>query len=175
MAEQNTLSSRCVVMFLVGFCLFQAGIGGLYIFAQSEWLSFAGPFPGDWEGYDAGQFTGLIIFTFLTPVGFALLFVLIQHLLRIAATKSFRTHLFAICLAVTFVSGGIVFGIYWASDFIECMGVGCVDDSKYKPYDPRQPEAGIGFQNVTGSSFQFSCCLFVFITYSDIFAVCLYT
>jgi hypothetical protein len=144
------VSDRIILLLLTGFMFAVIAIGGLYMFAQSEWLNFAGPFPTGWEGYNSTEFTGLWLFTFFGPISFALLFTCIQFFLRAASSKSFQAHFVTLLFAMVAISGIMIFGIYWASNFIECMGVGCVDDSVFKPFDPAEPEAGIGFQIVVG-------------------------
>lgn len=151
MAITWRLTSRLALLMLVGLVCCGVAIAGLCIFAVSEWLTFHDfPYPTGWEGYTKGEFTGLILFVFFTPVSFAFLFTVAQYLMRISASKSIRFHTFIIFYVALQLGGLIGFGISWASDFMKCMGVGCVDDSKFKPYDPQRPEAGIGFQNVIG-------------------------
>lgn len=151
----HTEVERCVLMFASGLAGTAVAGGGLYIFAQSDWFFDATfpPAPAVWYGYNKGQFANLVLFTFLAPISFALVFSALQYALRHAAMRSAYAHVGALLAAVCVLAAGIVFGLYWSADFLQCMGVGCVNDGKLRPYDPPQPEAIIGFKNVTGMTF----------------------
>lgn len=145
------LTQRVLLIGSLGALLLVLASGGLAVFQTAEWFS-VGKYPPGWEGYDKGQFTGLVYFTVCLPVAFALLFSVFQHFIRVLAPRSVMHHVFALLVSILFCLVGLIFGIYWASNFIECMGIGCLNEANYKPFDPPKPEAGWGWQIIVGMS-----------------------
>eukprot|EP00047_Mylnosiga_fluctuans_P005539 m.241090 g.241090 ORF g.241090 m.241090 type:complete len:808 (-) comp13782_c0_seq1:109-2532(-) len=155
----DTLHGRIGALAVAGLLCLGGGIGALYAFSQADWFHKAypaGQWPSDWTGFNESDFVAVVFFTFLTPVGFALLFSVFQHFMRVSSLESPRAHVGVFLIGAAAFAGVILFGLYWASNFIECMGFACLDVSKYKPFDPLKPEAGLGWQIVTGASLLFA-------------------
>ena len=145
----NSVQDRLLFMMALGVICIAGASFGLFGFAQAEWFTQT-VFPTGWAGYTKANYTALLFFTFLAPIGFAFLFTSFQYLLRMAASRTTAVHILTLFVVVGILSTGMIFGLYWATDFLQCMGIACVNDNEYRPYDPKRPEAIMGFQNATG-------------------------
>jgi len=136
----------------------------LLFWNKSEWMNFPGPFSHDWEGYTLGDFVAITFFTMLAPVAFCLLFTATQFYIRITSTgKSIGHYLFAVGVSASILVGYCIFGFIWGWNILQCGVLFCVNTANHtiKPYDPPQPEAGLGFKSTIGMSYLLSAGLLI--------------
>ncbi len=150
------VSARILSHLIGAVVLLGIGLAGLSIWSEARWFIDWTYNPNEWVGYDKYQFTGLMFFLFSTPVGFALLFTVLQTWVRLSATSSNpRSHYLAIGVFVFVLlclfAAGVVGSWYPLSTcgFFFCINT---DTTTYKPFDPPFGEAGYGWRFTVGFS-----------------------
>jgi hypothetical protein len=150
-----------------GLILSGIATGGLVWFQQSEWFHI-GVYPPNWEGYTLAEFMGLLIFVMAAPAAFMLVFTSMQLYMRRAAGSIELTglpnnrvsniikapggmhHLMLTIMVVITLMTLAGLGMSWGWELLQCGVIACVDTNKWKPYVPKAPEAGIGWQVTVG-------------------------
>lgn len=133
---------------------------GLAWFMRAEWFRLGGPFPEGWEGFTAGEFVGVMLFSFFYIPAFTLLFVVLQHWTRLKLATGSAAVPVSIAVIVLLTLAGL--GFYWGWPVLKCGLLFCLNPVTYPtpPYPPVGrgiPLAGIGYQTVVGISTFLAC------------------
>eukprot|EP00743_Colponemidia_sp_Colp-15_P006885 GILK01007429.1.p1 GENE.GILK01007429.1~~GILK01007429.1.p1 ORF type:complete len:879 (-),score=72.87 GILK01007429.1:153-2789(-) len=135
----------------------------LAAFMEADWFHDPGPYaPNAWEGYNAGQFVGLVFFTFLTPVAFTLLFITWQQCLQLVSKANSLSQILITAAGLAVFSTLAVLGGLWSTPVMMCLaperssGFGCVGVDLWPRFMPPRPDAGTGFQATIGASMLFA-------------------
>jgi predicted ferric reductase len=143
---------------LAGVVTFGLAVGGLIWWLQADWYHDPGPFnSATWAGYTPPQFVGLVMFNFLTTLGYVVLYIGISTGSRLTSEHSSAVAealwLGLECaFALASVATGIIGAIAWGGgSFMNCFGVFCVGIKKYHeittPYTTRD-SAGEGWLGI---------------------------
>lgn len=144
---------------VVGFAMLAVSGGSLSLWLTSGYFHDTGnpQFPNGWEGYTDRTFVGLVLFTFLTTIGYSLSYIGVCTLVRVSPPGSMSRALgvfFQALLAIVSIGLGLAGAIVWGGNsFMGCLGAFCVDTNKYKEISPpAKPSAGWGWMGVVGTA-----------------------
>ncbi|PWU90346.1 putative ferric reductase transmembrane protein [Trypanosoma cruzi] len=126
---------------------------GLSWWHNADYFHHQGSYSRGWVGYDVFTFIGLLLFTVFAPVGVTLLYMGVSALLRMWNN---RLGMVAFGLVGAVFTAVGCLGMFWGKETMQCLGIFCVDSTKYVEVPGLRPEAGIGFLSVTGITVFFS-------------------
>ncbi|ORC86169.1 putative ferric reductase, partial [Trypanosoma theileri] len=112
-----------------------------------------GVYPNGWVGYDVFTFIGLLLFTVFSSSGVTLLYVGVSTLMRLWS-GILGLAVFGALGVVLVVVGSL--GMVWGNETMQCLGIFCVDTTKYVVVPGARPEAGLGFRSMIGMTAFFS-------------------
>eukprot|EP00744_Colponema_vietnamica_P002949 GILI01004573.1.p1 GENE.GILI01004573.1~~GILI01004573.1.p1 ORF type:complete len:863 (+),score=158.06 GILI01004573.1:94-2682(+) len=151
----SSLACRSLIFLISGLVLMALAVMGLYLFSLAVWFSDPGPYIpyNSWQGYDARDFTGLVLFTFCTTIGITLFVVGLQSLSTVLISHSFGPF-FTSILPTTILSIGLitiaVVSAFWANETLRCGYIFCTIDSVAPEVPNLRPEAIIGWKTDLG-------------------------
>jgi len=145
---QNPASSKVtsfLPLLILGIVCTAFSAIGFGTFAKSGWFHDGPDYPTGWEGYDKWQFTGLVVFTFCTPLSFTFLFATSQHILQ--HLSGILRFAFALLFSTLLICLAFVFGLHLHVE--GCMFVACLDTNVYQD-NGRPAAAGKGWLSTVG-------------------------